>query len=888
MPAQRRDGHLRPRHAPQSSQDQPRLRNTAARSPERRYDAANIDGKWQLKPNARDTLIEKENQLLVKRIMTVKSVFDPNGKDLEEFRTHQRRVQVMQEPGELTVIRLSEIFWEFRRLQEFRGSACARPPPPPVPEPKPSKPRVAASLSDTNLRHLSALLCPWDLPAKRSTAQPQPQADTTQADAHPAELATSPQPWPLGDATAEESPSGASPERTQTPLQSVAAPLPFTSQAAPHQAQTQPATATEPRSHTASPSPTQPALPSGSASQEAQASNTDRIAGPASITASPPQTQAAPAPAPGTLSSDRHADPFGDLDLFGNRGTGIVPAAAAPAATNETPQSRPVDPFGDLGHFGDRAGTDARTIEPTVSPADQEEPGLTNATTAQPDRHADPFGELDIFGNSDAKPAEGGGRPRRRRVIMTILPSIMSTSHLAQGHVYHTSSMPPRSRTLSPKGLPRHPSLELSTRSRTRTEWLEAHHAKSSGEIRNIHVLGIINGNLVVSFQGSGRVRVFVNNEHSLELPETNRLGSTSPFGVDWTKKYSKYVINSRGLRFAEFVLKALPAQILVVGETASSDEKLIPAAKPIMEVGAKILLIPRRILIRRLQGLVTFLRSFDRKLAAASSTEAFQHKQSQASSTMLDASSFGVVCVKVRTANDLKLIMDALTPELILTQDLIINDKVLDEGKQLGLLGKEMVESRLQLEQLISEGYTLDHGRYEPVIDLSFLNMSSMKDSCSQIRTQMQKQEEDKRKQDQAKLQAELDEEDTREDQQLLQEAGDLSYKVPAREWDGQFAQDSSPQKVASGLKLEAKVTEQRITRYMTAEPDDKGVVKVYIDDPDVANASKESIHVSFSMSTYTVRVGTSPCLVLGPVDCGVIDQEASSWRLSKFLCMQ
>ncbi|CAE7659184.1 ANKRD17 [Symbiodinium sp. CCMP2592] len=372
------------------------------------------------KPNARDTLIEKENQLLVKRIMTVKSVFDPNGKDLEEFRTHQRRVQVMQ---------------------EFRGSACARPPPPPVPEPKPSKPRVAASLSDTNLRHLSALLCPWDLPAKRGptaqSPQPQRQADTRlfadapseepQPQAHPAEpaeLATSPQPWHFGEATAEASPSGPSgpsgpsPERTQTPLQSVAAPLPSTSQAAPHQAQTQTQptqSATEPRSHTASPSPTQPAPPSGSVSQEAQASNTD-LAGPASITASPPQAQAAPAPAPGTLSSERHADPFGDLDLFGNRGAGNVPAAAAPAASNETPQSRPVDPFGDLNdHFGNRAGTDARTIEATVSPADQEEPSLTNATTTQPDRHADPFGELDIFGNSDTKPAEGGGRPRRRR-----------------------------------------------------------------------------------------------------------------------------------------------------------------------------------------------------------------------------------------------------------------------------------------------------------------------------------------------------------------------------------------------------------------------------------------------------------------------------------------
>ncbi|CAE7473848.1 ANKRD17 [Symbiodinium natans] len=170
---------------------------------------------------------------------------------------------------------------------------------------------------------------------------------------------------------------------------------------------------------------------------------------------------------------------------------------------------------------------------------------------------------------------------------MTLLPSIMSTSHLAQGHVYRTTSMPPRSRTSSPKELPRHPSLELSTRSRTRTEWLQVNHAKTSGEIRNIQVLGIIHGNLVVSFQGSGRVRVFVNNEHSLELPETNRLGSTSPFGIDWTKKYSKYIINSHGLRFAEFSLKALPAQILVVGETAPSDEKLIPAAKPIIEAEA-------------------------------------------------------------------------------------------------------------------------------------------------------------------------------------------------------------------------------------------------------------------------------------------------------------
>ena len=56
--------------------------------------------------------------------------------------------------------------------------------------------------------------------------------------------------------------------------------------------------------------------------------------------------------------------------------------------------------------------------------------------------------------------------------------------------------------------------------------------------------------------------------------------------------------LSSGPVPLSNVICKAL-GQILVVGETASSDEKLIPAAKPIMEVGAKILLIPRRILIR-------------------------------------------------------------------------------------------------------------------------------------------------------------------------------------------------------------------------------------------------------------------------------------------------
>eukprot|EP00931_Biecheleriopsis_adriatica_P007243 TRINITY_DN108550_c0_g1_i1.p1 TRINITY_DN108550_c0_g1~~TRINITY_DN108550_c0_g1_i1.p1 ORF type:complete len:275 (-),score=26.80 TRINITY_DN108550_c0_g1_i1:25-849(-) len=192
---------------------------------------------------------------------------------------------------------------------------------------------------------------------------------------------------------------------------------------------------------------------------------------------------------------------------------------------------------------------------------------------------------------------------------MTVLPSILNSSELHQKAVYHTSSMPPRSRSISLPGESFHPSLQASTRNRPRTELLSGFRKKVSGEIRNIYVLGIISGRLVVSFQGSGRVRVFVNNEHSLELEETGRSESatfsktlkatlSSAGGdeeesqevvetrvpIDWVKKYSKYVINSKTLRYAEFTLPSLPAQVLVIGETMPTEGKLDPNVRPITE----------------------------------------------------------------------------------------------------------------------------------------------------------------------------------------------------------------------------------------------------------------------------------------------------------------
>lgn len=138
--------------------------------------------------------------------------------------------------------------------------------------------------------------------------------------------------------------------------------------------------------------------------------------------------------------------------------------------------------------------------------------------------------------------------------------------------------MPPRSRTvkLGEPGAPYHPSLDLSQSLRTRTEWLDSRDAKIQGEIRNIHVLGIIKERLVVSFQGSGRVRVFVNNEHSLELDDIGN--------GEWNKKYSNYVMNSKNLRYSEFRLPSLPAAVLVIGETTPMEDASNPTVKPITE----------------------------------------------------------------------------------------------------------------------------------------------------------------------------------------------------------------------------------------------------------------------------------------------------------------
>eukprot|EP00403_Amphidinium_massartii_P021561 CAMPEP_0178393334 /NCGR_PEP_ID=MMETSP0689_2-20121128/12132_1 /TAXON_ID=160604 /ORGANISM="Amphidinium massartii, Strain CS-259" /LENGTH=326 /DNA_ID=CAMNT_0020013919 /DNA_START=80 /DNA_END=1056 /DNA_ORIENTATION=- len=268
----------------------------------------------------------------------------------------------------------------------------------------------------------------------------------------------------------------------------------------------------------------------------------------------------------------------------------------------------------------------------------------------------------------------------------------------------------------------------------------------------------------------------------------------------------------------------------------------------------------------------------------------------------MVDASGLGTTVVYMRTEKDLTTIIKALKSEeeLVLTYDLIIDDKILDEGKTLCLLGKEMMKSITHLKVQIAQNHTLnDRGGFRPPVQLAFANMAGVGDSAKQITRQIKEKDEEKL----AKERAAEEEADREEDRKLIEEAGDLSYSYAfkGRDWNApevaaaedtrrgneRFVSGGDPRKLAEVKPASSEGTssklERMISKYMTAEPNAEGVQKVYIEDPEVIQCKKEDIQVTFSADFYNVRVNApSAVLVLGPVNCGRIDHVASSWRLS------
>lgn len=99
------------------------------------------------KPNQADIQRDRSNRKLVQRLTSVKSIFDPNGRELHEYQNHRRTCH------------LHQVF------DDYMGRRCP-------PHPRPRAPVCARP----QLRNpcptgsLDALLCPWDLPSKTSMA----------------------------------------------------------------------------------------------------------------------------------------------------------------------------------------------------------------------------------------------------------------------------------------------------------------------------------------------------------------------------------------------------------------------------------------------------------------------------------------------------------------------------------------------------------------------------------------------------------------------------------------------------------------------------------------------------------------------------------------------
>eukprot|EP00930_Biecheleria_cincta_P088101 TRINITY_DN7733_c0_g1_i1.p1 TRINITY_DN7733_c0_g1~~TRINITY_DN7733_c0_g1_i1.p1 ORF type:complete len:602 (+),score=106.96 TRINITY_DN7733_c0_g1_i1:174-1979(+) len=98
------------------------------------------------KPNQADIQRDRNNRKLVERLTSVKSIFDPNGRELHEYQHHRRTCH------------LHQVF------DDYMGRRC-----PPPPRPRPSLHVRPKLTNPCPTGSLDALLCPWDLPSKTST-----------------------------------------------------------------------------------------------------------------------------------------------------------------------------------------------------------------------------------------------------------------------------------------------------------------------------------------------------------------------------------------------------------------------------------------------------------------------------------------------------------------------------------------------------------------------------------------------------------------------------------------------------------------------------------------------------------------------------------------------
>jgi hypothetical protein len=260
-----------------------------------------------------------------------------------------------------------------------------------------------------------------------------------------------------------------------------------------------------------------------------------------------------------------------------------------------------------------------------------------------------------------------------------------------------------------------------------------------------------------------------------------------------------------------------------------------------------------------------------------------------------MNADSLGIVCVTVRTVRDMDFIIKGSIDGKdgpVMNTYLIIDDKVLDEGKTLMMVGEKMVKTLDALQKELEASHTVYIGkdgnqRYDPPVKLAFLDAKSTSDTVSNIAKNIGENEKKKKDKEMAELEAEY-----------WADTNDIqvpkgSYLVQTKEWtvpEG-VKVDFTPQRLETEAKdapapaAPGRPAPRKITRYATSEANARGARKVYIEEPEVVDCEEEQIEVRFRLDSYFVQVtlANGEQLCLGPCSCGLIDPAASSWKLSK-----
>lgn len=269
----------------------------------------------------------------------------------------------------------------------------------------------------------------------------------------------------------------------------------------------------------------------------------------------------------------------------------------------------------------------------------------------------------------------------------------------------------------------------------------------------------------------------------------------------------------------------------------------------------------------------------------------------------MVDASAMDTVCVKVKNKKDMEYVLSHLHEDsLHVAKDLNYNYEFVEEGRSLAMIEEEVCVSRKDFLRQIGKRVVTEDGTYRPVVSLAFINMPSVGKACKELALKIGANDKERKKKN-----GEEDEDDVEiEEVEDLDLGGKQSYYYndPKRKWvepevTGEDSRTGEAGVVTGGapahletldtpvFKPKPKKDEFRpVKSYSTGEIDErKGIQKVYIEDPEVVNSDESNISFKFLQFAYTLRVevpGNTP-LVLGPVDCGHINPDASTWKLSK-----